>query len=451
MDKKSLSFIVILIIAALGLVWFLLIQKGREESITAENFSSQFGSNPENSNQSRFTGPQTNKVKWIFKDGVTACGFQTIMTSPVLDKNGNLYFGTSEGSLISLAPDKTVRWKFKIPDAYPRNNCSAESGEGGGLDDYNIEFAPAIDKTGTIYFGTSGAGNAKRIYALSQDGKEKWRYDIDGPLQSAVKIGYNGKLYFTTNTSLYSLETDGQKARKFTISSRRNYPAIGKSGTIYVCSGNDLLALDSNLKLKWRFSTGSTLRHCSPAIDPGSEVVYFTANNKDQNTYRLYAVNPDGTKKWTASIFWSEASPAVAKDGTIYVGTTDLSVNTKIKTYQSRGSGELFAINPNGAKKWSFNVKPVLVCKKGQDEDCLDADRWSSGTAIDLSPTIGADGTIYFGTDGQTYFSLNQNGTVKWTYRGGDEWDNSGVIASDGTLYIAPRGLIHGGLFSISD
>ena len=61
------------------------------------------------------------------------------------------------------------------------------------------------------------------------------------------------------------------------------------------------------------------------------------------------------------------SSPAIGSDGTIYVGSED---------------NNLYAINPDGTKKWAFDT----------------------GDDVNSSPAIGRDGTIYFGSlDGNLY------------------------------------------------
>jgi outer membrane protein assembly factor BamB len=61
------------------------------------------------------------------------------------------------------------------------------------------------------------------------------------------------------------------------------------------------------------------------------------------------------------------SSPAICADGTIIVGSYDKNV---------------FAINPDGTRKWSFSIGSPT---------------WSS-------PSIGEDGTIYIGAnDGKVY------------------------------------------------
>ena len=59
-------------------------------------------------------------------------------------------------------------------------------------------------------------------------------------------------------------------------------------------------------------------------------------------------------------------------------------------------SNRLFAINPNGTQKWAF----------------LLGDEFER--SIQSSPTIGADGTIYVGSLNGKFYAINPNGTQKW-------------------------------------
>ncbi|MCS7231610.1 MAG: PQQ-binding-like beta-propeller repeat protein [Elusimicrobiota bacterium] len=113
--------------------------------------------------------------------------------------------------------------------------------------------------------------------------------------------------------------------------------------------------------LEWKFKTGGDV-YSSPAI--GKDGTIYVGSRDDC----LYAINPDGTLKWKFKTGnWIESSPAIGKDGTIYVGSYD---------------NYLYAINPDGTLKWKFET----------------------GGDVDSSPAIGKDGTIYVGSwDGYLY------------------------------------------------
>jgi len=85
---------------------------------------------------------------------------------------------------------------------------------------------------------------------------------------------------------------------------------------------------------------------------------------------------------YTATNFLS-SSPAIAPDGTIYIGSWD---------------NNLDAVNPNGTLKWTF----------------------PTGSYISSSPAIDSDGTIYVGSWDHNVYAVNPNGSLKWAYATND-------------------------------
>jgi outer membrane protein assembly factor BamB len=91
----------------------------------------------------------------------------------------------------------------------------------------------------------------------------------------------------------------------------------------------------------------------------------------------LYAFAPDGTQKWSRNLSTLPSdAPAIAGDGTIYVG-----------------AGSLYAFAPDGTSIWSLG----------------------SGNLFDGLPVIGTDGTIYVGAAGShTLYAVSPAGNVIW-------------------------------------
>ena len=80
-----------------------------------------------------------------------------------------------------------------------------------------------------------------------------------------------------------------------------------------------------------------------------------------------------------------ESSPTIGFDGTVYVGSWD---------------NKLYAINPDGTKKWEFETEGN----------------------VDSSPTIGSDGTVYVGSQDNKLYAIKteSKGPAKspWPMRG---------------------------------
>jgi outer membrane protein assembly factor BamB len=185
--------------------------------------------------------------------------------------------------------------------------------------------------------------------------------------------------------------------------------AIADDGTIYVAShDHKLYAVDSNGREIWSYDAGGKI-WTSPAI--GKDGTVYIGSDED----RLIAIGPKGQEKWTFTTTvlpekgkkhedgrWDvDTSPVILADGTIVFGCHYY----------------LYAVNPGGKMRWQFQA--------GIDR-----------VKIFGSPTLGADGTIYFGTQGDRFFALNQSAKVLWELETGGDNDGTAAVGDDGTVYF---------------
>ena len=200
------------------------------------------------------------------------------------------------------------------------------------------------------------------------------------------------------------------------------------------------------------YSTGGTI-FSSPAIATDGTIYIGSNDNK------LHAINSDGSAKWTFTTGdWVDSTPAIGADGTVYFGSWD---------------NQLYAVNPtDGSKLWDFNTSSSIIASPAIGVDgrvyfgskdeffyALESNgslAWETyvGNAITSSAAIGQDGTIYFGDENGTFHALNQDGTTKWTYEVDDVTDtNKSILSSpaidlSGNLYF---GSGNGYCYSIAD
>lgn len=353
-------------------------------------------------------------IKWSFKTG------DGIECSPVIDKNGTIYICSHDGYLYAVNPDGTKKWKFNAgPPKYDsRWNVSK-----------SMMATPAIASDGTIYIYSS----AHYLFAINANGTEKWRYPMKW-----------GNDFWSS-------------------------PAIAKDGTIYVGSARNedekypggLYAINSDGTRKWVFEvvTGVT---SSPAIGPdgtiyvgGSELSQDSSGKKGMDKGKVFAIYPNGKKKWEFTTErWMESSPAIASDGTIYIG--------------SGREGKVFALDPYGNKKWEFQTKDGVSAIPALGKDgtvfigswdynfyALDSngkEKWRIYTGqafegVSSSAATGADGTIYFGSNNGKFYAVHQNGSVKWQLKKElGPLISSPAIGTDGTVYV---GSWDGNLYAI--
>ncbi len=125
---------------------------------------------------------------------------------------------------------------------------------------------------------------------------------------------------------------------------------------------------------------------------------------------QLHAFDPVGVEKWsfqaTSGSSAIRATPAIAKDGTIYIGSQN---------------GFLYAITPAGKEKWRFDA----------------------GGPIHVSANIASDGTVYIPVfTARKLLAVNANGTLKWSFvppfgANFDYYYAVPAIGSDGTVYVS--------------
>ncbi|RLC55793.1 MAG: hypothetical protein DRI80_17185, partial [Chloroflexota bacterium] len=143
-------------------------------------------------------------------------------------------------------------------------------------------------------------------------------------------------------------------------------------------------------------------QHTGRSLFPGS----------DTSDLKWRAFLPPGRRVWWSSV-------AIAPDGrTLYVGT-----GTGDRLYAIRDDGT------EGAFRWSY----------------------VTGRHFHSSPAIGADGTIYVGSDDGQLHALRDEGdtyAVKWTFQTGRYVRSSPTIAPDGTIYV---GSLNGRLYALRD
>ena len=140
-----------------------------------------------------------------------------------------------------------------------------------------------------------------------------------------------------------------------------------------------------------------------------------------------------------------EASPAICVDGTIYVGSTDQ---------------YFYALNPDGSLKWKFETGSFIISSEdlswasnlSKDEflklitkivpDSVDL------SAIDLknfkislsgavsSAVIDLAGNVYFGSLDSYFYSLTNDGILRWKFKTKYPILSSPAIGNDGTIYF---------------
>ena len=208
------------------------------------------------SRDNKFYAITNGSIKWS-----TNLGEGAIMSSPTIGPDGTIYIGAK--SLYAFTSTGSNLWKSQ-----PTGGISFSS--------------PAIGSDGTIYIGSSDSN----LYAFTSRGSNKWQcktggmIDISSPAIGPDKTIYVGsqdcKLYAIVDNGLnsYSIKWTNRTGAKITSS-----PSIDSEGTVYIGSYDGNVYAITNGKVKWSYSTGSTINYSSPAIG-NDGTIYIGAENK---------------------------------------------------------------------------------------------------------------------------------------------------------------------------
>ena len=319
-------------------------------------------------------------------DGVEKWRFRCdrIEGSPAIGADGTIYFGTmgSGDELYALYPNGTLKWKYET-------------------DMWIWGSSPAIAEDRTIYVGSWDCG----LYAIYPNGTLKWRFPASAVISSSPAIGNDGTIYFgNSDRRIFAVNPNGtEKWHYDTGADIWGDPAIGDDGTVYIGSWDTYFyaLYPNNGTLRWRFKTGHYIKGPPSIADDGT--IYI--GSWDDYLYALYPNN--GTMKWRHQVGeGTESNPSIGLDGTIYCG-----------------GGYLYAIYPNGTRKWTFDFGSNIHSHQS-------------------SPAIDSDGIIYIGThigdvDGGEIVAVNPDGTLRWRKTIANyHVDSSPCIGEDGTVYI---------------
>lgn len=184
-------------------------------------------------------------LKWRYKTGI-----DEEYSSPAIGSDGTIYFTSYDiGCLYALTPSGTLKWKYQT------NGRTWSS--------------PAIDKDEILYFGSEDG----YIYAVDSSGSLKWKYQTDNLVGSSPAIGSDGIIYVGSwDNYLYALNSNGSlKWRYKTGSLIGSSPAIGEDGSVYISSYDRYIHAVASTSSGTAHSIWPKFHHdnCNSGLAPG--------------------------------------------------------------------------------------------------------------------------------------------------------------------------------------
>jgi outer membrane protein assembly factor BamB len=333
--------------------------------------------------------------------------------------------------IVVAVPLGRPKW-VSLGGDWHRSGLSEDAGPASGCVLWRFETDAAI--VGSVTVGSDGRVHIccedGKLYTLDPNASLLWVFDANTPLLSAPSIADDGSLYVGgDNGTLYAVNPDGTLRWTYdTADAIYSSPAVSPAGQVHVGSTDGTVyALEPNGAELWRFTThgpgklptGSIF--ASPAIADDGTV--YIGGVYDSN---LYALNPsDGSVRWACAFNSATGeeggapfvSPVVGPDGTIY----------QTLLHDSR----LFAIEPNaGTIRWAVDLLDLSAF--GVSSENLDpaAAGWSE-------PVLGPDGTIYVDLDDPYLRAVNPDGSIRWVARLGELGGFTLTVDKNGMIYAA--------------
>jgi len=238
----------------------------------------------------------------------------------------------------------------------------------------------------------------------------------------------------TRRSPYIGAQTDHLKWTYTTGDKVRSSPALGPDGTVYFGSDDhSIYAVNPDGSFKWSYATGNFYVSSSPAVATDGTVYV------DSNIGFLLAIDPGGTLVWAYATGDERCSPTVGVEGTVYIagGNWLFAVThwgAKVWTYSTVGGYTVScpAIGMDGTEYVGLGIWEIYAVKP----DGSFGWTYKTGAFVDSSPAIGPDGTVYVGCEDYKLYAINPDGTLRWEFLTGGRVSSSPAIGADGTLYV---------------
>jgi len=371
------------------------------------------------------SGPTISTIVTFPPTIISTASLRCAATDP---NNDPLSFNWSIGGVSGIASGADTTWKSPgIPGYYNVNVTASDYDKSATGSTYvNIGSTSAWPKFRRDIQGSGLTPLAFERHDVVLD----WTFATPGSIYSSPAIGYDERIYFTsTDGWLYAVQRGNLVWRYLIGPGAKSSPVITPDGTVYVGSPtgylyalrgkfpNELVVNPTWGLLKWRFQTGQPITS-SPAVAADGTVYIGSRDGY------FYAIRSNGTVKWRFKTGTEingvplgvpvESPASIAPDGTIYFGSFD---------------GTLYALRADGTLKWRFKIETVNTQTR----------------SIYSAPAIAPDGSIYFGSMNNYVYALESNGSLRWKFKTGPILTGSNAAFVTASVAIGPDGVVYVG------
>ncbi len=339
---------------------------------------------------------------------------QQALNLVITDDNGKLVIAADDGKLSTVNTEGDLLWQFdsgtdvtyqpiigidqKIYLRDGEHRLVALASDGSLLWRYavpaDLQQKPRgllQDNNGVIYL----ADAAQTLHAVNADGTKRWRYPFEADITSAPLMDENSRIYIgLSNGAVHALKVDEARPAP------SPWPMAGQNGarTSLKPTDSDGDGLPDGWEIQFGLNENRNDANQDADNDGYSNALEFKHFSDPNNPHNTPGVQ--GMLKWRVTTSGKVySSPAQGDDGTLYVGNE---------------IGFFSAISPQGELKWRYRV----------------------GARITSSPAIDINGSIYFGSANGHLYALNRQGELLWAFDTKGSIIASPSVAPDGTIYI---------------
>ena len=268
-----------------------------------------------------------------------------------------------------------------------------------------VVSGPVIGADGTVYAGTEGA----KLYAVKPDGKESWSYDM--PDGAAPDVRRADRPQPDHRRRPGRIGDRPQPGRSRGLAVRHPQRALRPSERQVIRSNpviasnypNVLIGTDAGNLYELDDGAYKGIRRAEAPIRAGAAIAPDGTLIWTSLDRTLYAGVPGGGDRWRKALDGQvSATPAIAADGTVYVATE---------------AGTVFAVRADGSERWHTGI--------------------GGGKAIRSGPVLAPDGTVYAPrtTAGSTR-SIRTAGAVRWSFATNAPVTASPTVGANGLIYL---------------